>query len=392
MVGYGVVLLVAALTTWALTPVVRRFAVGIGAVVRPDPRRVHTVPTPTLGGAAMFVGFLVAMAVASRIPQFKAVFHGTSEPLGVVLAAGAMFVVGALHDTRDVSPPAKLAGQVFAASILSLLGVEMFYFRIPLADFVVLSPDLAPLITVIWVAGMANAINLIDGLDGLAAGIVAIAGSGFFLYSDRLFKAGFLPGNNIGPLIACIAVGVCLGFLPHNFHPAKIFMGDAGALFLGLLMASSTIVVGGRESDQFSGQTFFFYAPLLIPIFILGVPILDTAFAIARRAVRRTSPAVADKDHLHHRLMRLGHGQRRAVVILWAWTAVLSGLILAPIYTKQGQVVVPFGIAALALGLYVVFHPGARRAREASSHPSAPGEDAGDAAAVVELDARRANH
>jgi len=401
MAGYAIVLAVSALTTWALTPLVRRFAVSIGAVVRPDPRRVHTVPTPTLGGAAMFVGFLAAMAVASRIPQFHPVFHGTSEPLGVMLAAGAMFLVGALHDTRDVSPPAKLAGQVFAASILSLLGVEMFYFRIPLADFVVLSPDLAPLITVVWVAGMANAINFIDGLDGLAAGIVAIAGSAFFLYADRLFKAGFLPGSNIGPLVACIAVGVCLGFLPHNFHPAKIFMGDAGALFLGLLMASSTIVVGGREADQFSGQTFFFYAPLLIPIFILGVPILDTAFAIVRRAVRRTSPALPDKDHLHHRLMRLGHGQRRAVLILWAWTAILSGLILGPVYTKHGQIGVPFGVAALILGLYVLFHPGARQARDANGVVMAEtGDSDGDggdgssapapvAADVVDLGSRR---
>jgi len=380
MGGYAIVLLVSGLTTWALTPFVRRLAVSIGAVVRPDPRRVHTVPTPTLGGAAMFAGFLAAMAVASRIPQFRPLFHGTSEPLGLLLAAGAMFVIGALDDLRDVSPPAKLAGQIFSASLLSLLGVQMFYFRIPLAGFVVLSPDLAPLVTVLWVAVMVNAINFIDGLDGLAAGIVAIAGSAFFLYADRLFKAGFLPGSNIGPLVACIAVGVCLGFLPHNFHPAKIFMGDAGALFLGLLMASSTIVVGGREADQFSGQTFFFYAPLLIPIFILGVPILDTAFAIVRRAVRRTSPALADKDHLHHRLMRLGHGQRRAVVILWAWTAVLAGLVLAPIYTHGGQVVVPFGVAALALGLYVVFHPGARRLRNGQAVEAVAVEDGAEPA------------
>jgi UDP-GlcNAc:undecaprenyl-phosphate GlcNAc-1-phosphate transferase len=359
--GYGIVLAVAALTTWALTPLVRRLAIAVGAVVRPDPRRVHTVPTPTLGGLAMFVGFVVAMAAASRIPQFRPVFRGTSEPIGVMLGAGAMFIIGALDDVRDVSPPAKLAGQVLSASVLSLMGVTMFYFRIPFAGFVVLTPDVSPLITVAWVAVMANAINFIDGLDGLAAGIVAIAGAAFFLYADRLFKAGFLPGSNLGPLIAIIAVGVCIGFLPHNFHPAKIFMGDAGALFLGVLMASSTIVVGGRTADQFSGQTFFFYAPLVIPFFILGVPILDTAFAIVRRTVRRTSPAVADKDHLHHRLMRLGHGQRRAVAILWCWTAVLSGFVLAPIYTKEGNALVPFGIAALALGLYVVFHPAGRR-------------------------------
>ena len=160
--------------------------------------------------------------------------------------------------------------------------------------------------------------------------------------------------------MAIIAVGVCVGFLPHNAHPARIFMGDAGALFLGLLLAASTILVGGRTADQFSGQTFFFFAPLVIPFVILGVPMLDIALAIVRRAARRTSIAMPDKEHLHHRLMRLGHGQRRAVFILWAWTAVLAGFVLAPTYTNEGNALVPFGIAALALILYAIFHPTAR--------------------------------
>ncbi|MGH9004195.1 MAG: MraY family glycosyltransferase, partial [Acidimicrobiia bacterium] len=150
---------------------------------------------------------------------------------------------------------------------------------------------------------------------------------------------------------------------PHNIHPARIFMGDAGSLFLGLLLAATTIVVGGRTADQFSGQTFFFFAPLVIPFVILGVPMLDIALAVGRRALRRQSIAVPDKDHLHHRLMRLGHGQRRAVFILWAWTAVLAGFVLAPTYTNEGNALVPFGIAALALVLYAIFHPVARRTR-----------------------------
>jgi UDP-GlcNAc:undecaprenyl-phosphate GlcNAc-1-phosphate transferase len=207
---------------------------------------------------------------------------------------------------------------------------------------------------------MANAINLIDGLDGLAAGIVAIAGFAFFLYSDRLFKAGLLEGSNIAPLVAIIAVGVCVGFLPHNWSPARIMMGDAGSLFLGLLMATTTITVGGRTADQFSGQTYFFFAPLFIPIVILGIPILDTIFAFFRRVYRRTAFHVADKDHLHHRLMRLGHTTRRAVLILWLWTALLSGLVLIPTYTERGNAIVPIGIAAMGLILYVVFHPGVR--------------------------------
>ena len=362
MGGYGVVLVVAAISTYLITFVVRRVAIRFGAVVLPDDRRVHERPTPTGGGAAMYLAFLVAMAVASQIPQFKDVFKaGSSEPLGVVLAATVIFGVGLLDDVREVSPPARIAGEVLASSILYFLGVTMFFFRVPFAGTIVLSTGILPLLTALWVIGMANAINLIDGLDGLAAGIVAIAAASFFVYGDRLFKAGLLDPGTIGPLLAVITFGVCIGFLPHNFHPARVFMGDAGALFLGLLMACSTMVVGGRTAEQFSGQTYFFYAPIFIPFFILGVPIIDTAFAIVRRAVRRAGVAEADKEHLHHRLMRLGHGQRRSVVILWAWTAILSGFVLYPTFTKRGTAAIPFGIAALGVALYTLFHPGIRR-------------------------------
>jgi UDP-GlcNAc:undecaprenyl-phosphate GlcNAc-1-phosphate transferase len=364
MAGYAAVFAVAALVTFALVPIVRRVSIRIGAVVAPGERRVHTAPTPTLGGAAMYLAFLAAMAVAYVIPQFRDnIFSGSSEPLGVVLGATVIFGVGLLDDLRDVSAPAKLAGQVAAAMGLYWLGVTMFYFRVPFADVIVLSPDIIPLITVIWVALMANAVNLIDGLDGLAAGIVAIAAGAFFLYGDRLFKSGVLPDDNVGPLVAVIVVGMCIGFLPHNFHPARIFMGDSGALLLGTLMAASTMVVGGRADQPFSGQTYFFFAPIFIPFFILGVPIVDTVFAVVRRAVRRAGVAEADKEHLHHRLMRLGHGQRRSVVILWAWTAILSGIVLMPTYTKRGNAVVPFLVAALAVALYTLFHPGVRAAR-----------------------------
>lgn len=386
MGGYAVVLAVAVATTFLATPVVRRLAVRVGALVPPD-RHLHHRPLPTLGGAAMFLGFLAAIAVASRIPQFHEMFEGSREPLGVLLAAGLIFVVGVLDDLRSVSPPAKLAGQVLAASLLYLMGVTMFFFRVPFADFVVLSSDLAPLITVLWVAVLVNAINLIDGLDGLAAGIVAIGGFALFLYADRLFKAGLLAGSNIGPLVAIIVVGVCVGFLPFNFHPAKVIMGDAGSLLLGLLLASTTIVIGGRTADQFSGQTYFFFAPLFIPFVILGVPILDTLFSVVRRAARGRSFAVGDKDHLHHRLMRLGHGHRRSVVILWAWTVVLSGIVLAPTYTNEGNALVPFALGGLGLALYVLFHPGVRHGRaQARAQPSGTGPDS---TTVGDVDSRR---
>jgi UDP-GlcNAc:undecaprenyl-phosphate GlcNAc-1-phosphate transferase len=256
---------------------------------------------------------------------------------------------------------------VVAGVVLAYFGVTMFYFRIPFLDVMVLGSDIAPLVTVLWLVGMANAVNLIDGLDGLAAGIVAIASGTFFLYGTRLDKLGLLLQPNIGPLIAIIVLGICLGFLPHNFNPARIFMGDGGALLLGLLMAASTTVVGGRADPNvgFTGQTYFFFAPLFIPLFILGVPILDTLFAIIRRATKRQGVTSADKDHLHHRLMRLGHGQRRSVVILWLWTAILSGFVLYPAYNNgEGSAMVPLGIAALGLALYTVLHPQVRRARD----------------------------
>ena len=361
MKSYVLVGTTAAIVTWAATFLVTKLAVRTGLVVEPTERGVHDRRLPTSGGAAMYVGFLVAIGLASQLPRFQPVFEGSSEPLGVILAASAMFFVGLMDDKREFSAPAKLAGMVLAGTILYFLGVTMFFFRVPFADFVVLSPDLAPLATVVWLIVIANAINLIDGLDGLAAGIVAIAAAAFFVYSDRLASNGLLSPDNVGPLIAVIAVGVCIGFLPHNFHPARIIMGDAGALFLGLLLASSTLVVGGRTADQFSGQTFFFFAPIVIPFFILGVPIVDSAFAIVRRAMRRSKVFVADREHMHHRLMRLGHGQRRSVLILWAWTAILSSFVLFPTFAQGGNHLIPIGTAALGVALYTLFHPGIRQ-------------------------------
>ena len=391
MGGYAVVFAVAAGLTFLLTPLVRKLAIRAGAVKVPSARDVHTTAMPMLGGAAMFVAFLVAMAVASQIPQFRDMFDGSSEPAGVILAAGVMFAIGALDDLRDVSPPAKIAGMVLAGSLLSLFGVSMLFFRVPFAgtDVIVLSPDLAPLITVMIVVVFANAINLIDGLDGLAAGIVIIAGTALFLYSSRLFDHGFLEGDNVAPLIAVIAVGVCVGFLPWNFNPARIFMGDAGALFLGLLLATTTITVGGHADYQYTGTTYFFFAPLVIPLLILGVPIVDTAFSFIRRVVRGQSFSMADKDHLHHRLMRLGHGPRRTVVILWLWTALLSGLALIPAYTDEGNALVPIGVVVLALVLYAFFFPGKREAQKIAAEEATIPRATPERAPVIDLEERR---
>ena len=358
---------VAAVVTFATTPLVGWLARRRGWVYLPTDRTVHQTPLPDIGGLAMFLGFVAALTTAQFVGAFDVLFESNSEPLGVLLAATIIFVVGFIDDIREISPPAKLAGTVAAGLVLVQFGVVMFSFRLPFYEGpIILSDDLQPLITVLWLIGMSQAINLIDGLDGLAAGIVAIGAFAFFLYSQELTNTGLLDVRNIGPLIAIIAVGVCIGFLPHNFNPARIMMGDGGALLLGLFLAVSTSVVGGRAdsfSEEFVGQTYFFLAPLAIPLLILGVPIVDLLFAVIRRATGRKSLASADKGHLHHRLMDLGHGHRRSVVILWTWTALLSGFVLYPTLTGQNPAYLPFGIAALGIILFTVLHPSVRARR-----------------------------
>ena len=376
---YLLVMAVAATLTAASVPPLRVLSRRLGIVANPGDRTVHATPTPVLGGAALFVGLVGALGVAMLLPEFDAVFDAPTNVLGVLAAALVIWVTGLIDDVRDVSAPAKVAGMVLAGSLLTLVGLSIIYFRVPFLGFTVLPPDLSALITVLWVVGMANAVNLIDGLDGLAAGIVAIGAGGFFLYGWRLLEEGVIDPSNIGPLLAVVTVGICLGFLPSNFNPASIFMGDSGALLLGLLLASSTIAVGGQSDDPFSGQAWFFFAPLVTPLFILGVPLFDTVLAVIRRATRRTGVATADKEHLHHRLMDLGHGHRRTVVLLWAWTAVLSGFVLVPVFTGRGDAVVPIGLAALALLLFTLLAPrlgrtGPDLARDDESTGGAEGE------------------
>ncbi len=357
MSAYVIVLVASAVATAIAVVPLRVLSRRADAMAYPSDRTVHADPTPVLGGTALMFGILVGVAVAALLPEFDAVFITPSNILGVVAAALVMWLTGLVDDLRDISAPAKVAGMVLAGSVLTLVGLTIIYFRVPFLGFTVLPADLSALVTVLWVVGMANAVNLIDGLDGLAAGIVVIASGSFFLYGYELLDAGVLDPSNVGPLVAIIAAGVCIGFLPFNFNPASIFMGDSGALVLGLMLASSTIAVGGQSDDPFSGQAWFFFAPLIIPLVILAVPLLDTVLAIVRRARRRKDVSSADKQHLHHRLMDLGHGHRRAVLILWAWTAVLSGFVLIPVFTGRGDAQVPLGLAALALGLFTFFAP-----------------------------------
>ncbi len=385
---YALVFCLAAVATYLFAFPVRRIAIRFGAVDRSDDLRPHAGPVPTIGGAAMFLGFALSLVMASQLGALGQIFRGSSEPIGVALAALVIYLVGLVDDIRDISPPAKVAGQVLAAMILLFLGVTMYYFKIPFVSTIfVLSPSILPLVTAVWVVVMANAVNLIDGLDGLAAGIIAIAAGTLCIYGLRLEVLGNLSVDNLGPLIAAITCGVCIGFLPHNFHPARVFMGDGGALFLGLLMAAATMVIGGRTTvngtgaTDVTGLTFFRFAPLFIPVFILGVPILDTAFAIVRRTVHGTSFAERDLGHLHHRLVRLGHGHRRAVLILWAWTAVLSIFVLLLTFGLRFNAFVPFVAVFLVAVLYTVFRPGTRAP---TPEPVAAAESAAHAADLVD--------
>lgn len=334
----------------------------------------------------MFAAFAAALGVARLLPgpAFHPVFLDPNEAVGVIAAAGAMFLVGFVDDILEVSAPAKVAGQVLAAMILYFAGVTMLHFKVPFAGYLILSPSILPLVTALWVIGIANAVNLMDGLDGLAAGVVAIASGALCVYGLRLETLGLLQNGNIGPLIAAATCGLCIGFLPHNFHPAKIFMGDTGAMVLGLLMAASTMVIGGGAEPAW-GQTYFFFAPLLVPFVILGVPIVDMAFAIVRRTVRRTGVAVRDLEHLHHRLMRLGHGHRRSVIVLWTWTLLLSALVLYPSFYPSWGGAIPIGLLVLAAGLYTLFQPGLRRDPlfEGKERPLAESAAAGSASEGV---------
>ena len=363
---------VAALVTLILTPFTRLLAFRVGAVAPPGERKVHAVPTPSLGGLAMLGGVAAGLITAWVLGSFEDVFRSFSDIAGVAVAGLIIFAVGLFDDIREVSAPAKVAGIVLAGVALALAGVSVLWFRVPFAGFVQLSSDLSVVVTVVWLLVMANAVNLIDGLDGLAAGIVAIASGTFFIYAVQLGNDGVLFQGNPGALLAVITCGVCIGFLPLNMHPAKTFMGDGGALLLGLMLAASTVSVGGRIDQPVSGQVFFFFAPLVIPLLLLGVPLIDLLLAVLRRATRKgVAISDADKEHLHHRLMRLGHGHRRTVLILWLWTLLLCGMVLYSTITDSGVALMPFAGGALALLLYTVFRPGiGEQPSTASSTPA----------------------
>ena len=329
MVAYLIVFVACAATTFLATPVVRRVVVRFGAIDEPSDRKVHPVATPTMGGLAMYLGVVVGLAVSYLLPFFSAVHAASPEPSAVLVTCTLMVALGAVDDLRGIMALTKFTGQVFVAGILILMGVQLIYVWLPALGIVsLLGSDLGVLLTILWVVAFVNAVNLVDGLDGLAAGMVAIAAGAFFVYMVR--SPSLFGDASEAALLAAVTAGVCVGFLPWNFHPAKIFMGDSGSMMLGLLLAISTISGVGRNPYPPSAGDFAAIAiPLLVPLLVLFIPFLDVLLAIVRRVWRRQGIGVADKEHIHHRLLDIGHSHRQAVLVMYLWSLLISGSALA---------------------------------------------------------------
>jgi UDP-GlcNAc:undecaprenyl-phosphate GlcNAc-1-phosphate transferase len=324
---YALVFFVAAAVTYLLTPIARRLAMATGTLARPRDRDVHAIPTPYLGGLAMYGGVVAAMYVARALPALQ-VIRGTPEPKAVLLAGGVICLVGIADDRWQLDAFTKLTGQMVAAGILVLLGVQLLFITLPGtgAQNFALDPNLSVVATVLLTLVMVNSINFIDGLDGLAAGVVGIAAVAFFGFCYQLSVVQRNTRVTPATLLATIVAGVCVGFLPHNFSPARIFMGDSGSMLLGLLLAAA-VTSGTTSFDPTAigarrGATFFF--PVLLPLTVLAVPFVDLLLAVFRRTRTGRSVFAPDKEHLHHRLLEIGHTHRRAVLTIWYWSAVLA--------------------------------------------------------------------
>jgi UDP-GlcNAc:undecaprenyl-phosphate GlcNAc-1-phosphate transferase len=367
MTDYLLVGAVSFVTVVLATPLVAYVARQVGAVAVPGERHVHKVATPTLGGLALLAGVLVAVAFATQRTAFSDVFLLTREPEAIVLASLFIVLIGVVDDTRGLSAPAKLAGQIFAGAVLVNFGVALQYVWLPEVGAIVLDPNWQTVLTVVGVVAMMNAVNLIDGLDGLAAGVVAIAAVALFVYTQ--LADGLTSVPTAGPVFLAAIVGACLGFLVHNFNPASIFMGDTGAMLLGLLLGASGVSAVGGSFQEPTGGTFAALSiPVLVPILVLAVPFADTAWSIIRRLAKGRAVFSPDKQHLHHRLLEIGHSHRLAVLIMYYWSALIAFAAVGVSQLEPAALLASLGaglgIALLmAIGLRIVRRSAAPRLR-----------------------------
>ncbi|MFF2010184.1 MraY family glycosyltransferase [Streptomyces sp. NPDC058195] len=367
MRDYLLMLFVTAAVTHLLTAPVRKFAIAIGVVPEVRARDVHREPTPRLGGMAMFGGLLAGLLVASHLPQLEEIFTQSSTPRALLSGATLICLLGVLDDKWGVDALVKLGGQVLAAGVMVFQGLTIPWLPVPGTDGIYLSDWQSTLLTVGLVVVSINAVNFVDGLDGLAAGTMGIAATAFFLYAYRLWYGYGIEAAASTTLISAIIAGMCLGFLIHNSHPARIFMGDSGSMLLGLLIAGCAVSVTGdvdpsllnQSMDGSSGSAAMVpvYIPLLLPLSVIALPVADLVLAVVRRTWNGMSPFAADKGHLHHRLLQLGHSHRRAVLLMYFWSALFSFGIVA--YSARGaKSWMLYGIAFVcALGLFLLLQP-----------------------------------
>jgi len=364
---YLLAMLMAAATVFLLTGLVRRVGLSVGAMTKVRDRDVHSSPIPRLGGAAMFAGVAVGLLVASQFPFIQRVF-GDSDDIRALLTGGALIcAVGLIDDKWGLDALSKLAGQVLAAGVMVLQGVTLYWLPIP-GGTLSLTPAQSTLLTVFVVVVTVNAVNFADGLDGLAAGIVGIGAAAFFVYSYVLSIQYGVDAATPPALITAVLAGVCLGFLPHNFSPARVFMGDSGAMLLGLLLSASSITLTGHiDPTAVSTERGLVAAlvPLLLPIAVLAVPILDLLLAVVRRRLAGRSPFHPDKQHLHHRLLERGHSHARAVLLMYGWSASI-GFGAVAVSLVQGVWVTLVVLAALVvLTAATILLPRLKRPRRA---------------------------
>ncbi|MFU0805169.1 MAG: Undecaprenyl/decaprenyl-phosphate alpha-N-acetylglucosaminyl 1-phosphate transferase [Pseudoclavibacter caeni] len=323
MRGYALAALVAAVVTFVLTWGVLRFALRHHIYPQIRSRDVHTRPTPRLGGIAIYGGILLGLFTASRMTWFAEVFRHQGAVWALVGASTLIVFIGVFDDLYDMVWYAKLAGQFLAAGLLTWQGFQIV--SLPIGGTLIGSGWASAALSALVIVLTMNAVNFIDGLDGLVTGVVLLASSVFFLYVYLLtVRTSPTDYFNTATLIAAVLVGGCAGFLPWNWHPARIFMGDSGAMLLGMLLAVSAISVTGQIDPQTMTSDSSIWLPLLVPVVVLSLPFIDFAMAVIRRVGAGRSPFSPDRRHLHHRLLDLGHNTYTAVATFYSWTLVLS--------------------------------------------------------------------